>query len=145
MFTLQPSPQFGAYLPNRVGFQMPPSPSWRREHKPRLLASQPRGHLRERAALPQGKAANPRTRSEPPLEPLDCKVTQDVGGEGNYFKCNTFLMKGQEAEEGWGESRVQSCLCLSGLLLSGIRLSSSPAGKSLLGIKSGPRHKILII
>lgn len=28
---LQPSPQFGAYLPNRVGFQTAPSPLWKRK------------------------------------------------------------------------------------------------------------------
>lgn len=31
MLNLQPSPQFGAYLPNRVGFQTPLSPLWKRK------------------------------------------------------------------------------------------------------------------
>lgn len=60
MLTLQPSPQFGAYLPNRVGFQTPPSPLWKERIEP------PAPNLTATwgdalAALPQSKLVNPQS------------------------------------------------------------------------------------
>lgn len=76
----------------------------------------------------------------PPLELPDCKVIQDVGSEGNYFKRTPFSTKAQAADKGWAEHPGAE-LPLS----EPIPPALIPAGKSLLGIKAGLQHKILII
>lgn len=76
------------------------------------------------AALPQSKSVNPQRMHGTP-----------------HLSCWTV----KSDREGLGKSQVQSCLCLSPFLLLGISSALNPAGKSLLGIKAGLRHKILII
>lgn len=54
--------------------------------------------------------------------------------------------QGAGGREGLGEKTgAQSRLCLSRSLLPGIGPAPIPAGKALLGIQAGLRHKILII
>lgn len=96
-------------------------------------------------ALPQSKSVNPRRMHRTPH--LSCWTVKSpkrmVGKE--TFQMHCLPHEGAGDREGLGKPRVQSCLCLSPFLLLGVSSALNPAGKSLLGIKAGLRHKILII
>lgn len=94
MFTLQPSPQFGAYLLNKADLQMPPCP-WQSRKAQRAAGA--------RSVLPA--AGGVRVGGGGP-RPMSCLLHQGAGGRGGLGR----------------KIPAQSCLCLSRSLPPGIGL-----------------------
>lgn len=129
-----PTPR-GAYLPNRVGLQMPPCPlwSWR----------QLRGHLRERA-LPEDSSAVLRG-PESPLSYWTAKSPK-MSTRENVWNALPSASRARRWQRDWERHPgAELAFVFTSSSFRGSGSAPIPAGKSLLGIKAGLRHKILII
>lgn len=135
--TLQPSPQFGAYLPNKAGLQMPPC-AWR-SRKARAGRRQLRRRRGERAPGPApGRLGRPPEQG-PPREPLGRRAAREVGG-GHCFECTAFSVKGAGGRGGLGKIKIKkkkksgrrAAFVLADPSFRGSSSAPVPAGKSLL-------------
>lgn len=141
MFTLQPSPQFGAYLPNRVGLQMPPCPLWSK--KAQALRSSLRGHLRSARSARREDRAGILPGTEPP--PLSYWTVKSPKMSARETVSNALPSASRGRRQRGKSPGRRAAFVFADSSFRGSGSAPIPAGKSPLGIKAGLRHKILII